>query len=271
VTNDRGHRSIYNCLSSRALIGGQMIENYLKRLRTRRLSPQSIAQYRMELRTLERLGRDTDKIEAYLSGCEASSHHKKLSIWKCYLESTGDTLLKDFELPRVPKKVVSFLTVKEIESVEAYAQKFLRYEDQIFLEIALNLGLRISEVLGITAKDIDGDYVAVTRKGGDQQRLPLPDNLRVKLEGFAGFTRSKRYFQRLMHKIEEALGFKKNITPHTLRHSFASRAIQEGNDVLSIKEFLGHASLGTTQRYLHAAPEHLRQVIVRRNSSEKEK
>jgi site-specific recombinase XerD len=233
------------------------IDAYLKKLLMRRLSPNTLKLYRLELETLERL-KSKEAIEDHLIDCEPATHARKLSIWKGYLNYLKDSRLDGFEMPKLHRKQPSFLTESEEKRLRSHAET-LDPQDQLFIQVALDLGLRISEVLQLNSTRVEDGWVTVTRKGGNEQRLPLHERLESQLIHFPGFTRSKRHFQQLMHRIRKACGFQKKITPHTLRHTFATRAILN-NDIASVKEALGHSSLTSTERYLHVESDRLKKL-----------
>lgn len=238
-----------------------MIPEYLERLRMeRRLSKQTLELYAIELRTLERLGRDLDSIRRHLSRCASATHARKLIIWKAYLASINDPWLDSLASPRVRSKAVSFLNENEEIKLRAEVSE-VGLEEALFVDLALVLGLRISEILQITSKNLEGDWLKITRKGDKEQYVPLTENLKLRLEGFLGFKNGRRYFQVLIKALSKRAGITKRVTPHTLRHTFASRAIRNGCNVILLRDILGHNSLSTTNKYCHSTPQHMMNMI----------
>lgn len=237
-----------------------MISTYLSRLKAKRLSPKTIELYALELRTLETLGRDRKKIEAHLAQCAPATHSRKLIMWKSYLDSMNDSLLKDFEIPKVTQKAPSFIHGDQIRAL-LQASVSLNIDSQIFIELGLTLGLRLSEIMQVKSDKVQEGWIRITRKGGNEQFIPLTDSLARKLKGFEGFSRTPNFYRKQLARARKLAGIKERITPHTLRHSFATKAIQSGNDIMTLKEALGHRNLNTTQRYCHVTPESMRKLI----------
>lgn len=131
------------------------------------------------------------------------------------------------------------------------------------------LGLRISEALSLTRADVAGDILTVTGKGNKQRSLPLPLPVKSALNVWLkasnemppttplfpnpqGKPLTPRYAQKLLQETREALGLPAHLTPHALRHSFATHLLEGGADLRTVQELLGHSQLSTTQRYLAA-------------------
>ena len=149
--------------------------------------------------------------------------------------------------------------------------------DKAVFTLLYGCGLRISEALSLNAGDLDnGDFMRITGKGQKtrivpllpavieavdayRQKCPYPINRGEALFlGARGERLSPRVIQRRLEKIRAELGLPNTVTPHALRHSFATHLLAEGTDLRSIQELLGHASLTTTQRYTDVEIEHLR-------------
>ena len=140
--------------------------------------------------------------------------------------------------------------------------------DAAVLLLLYGCGLRIGEALGLTRADIEGaEQLRVRGKGGKERLVPLlpvvreavaayiaacphdlPQDLRV-FRGQRGGPLGARAIQAHVAKLRRVLGLPETATPHALRHSFATHLLQNGGDLRSIQELLGHASLSTTQRY----------------------
>ncbi|MBF0271285.1 MAG: tyrosine recombinase XerC [Magnetococcales bacterium] len=150
--------------------------------------------------------------------------------------------------------------------------------DRAILELLYGSGLRVGEVCSLNRQDIDLDNqeVRVSGKGGKERITPLtrPSVLALRrylqakeqaIPGrrpdaplFIGVNETSgdrrldpRQIQRLLQRLRRQLGLPEKITPHALRHAFATHLLQAGADLRSIQELLGHASLSTTQRYAH--------------------
>lgn len=200
-------------------------------------------------------------------------------------------------LPKSGRQLPKFLTIpqtfellnasiKELESLKSNADKNIDvvsyYRDAAILETLYSCGLRISELCGLKVEDIDLNEQTVCVRGkGKKERLvpigrpainailnywkllaapPLPDEPVF----FSNPEKRAPMYPRLVQmKIKKYLalaGLDPSITPHTLRHSFATHLLDAGADLRSVQELLGHAHLVTTQIYTHITTEHLKRV-----------
>lgn len=151
--------------------------------------------------------------------------------------------------------------------------------DRAILELLYSSGLRVSELTGLNIGEIDlaGGMVRVTGKGGKERIVPVGSRalhaLQAYLEertdtvlGAALFlnTRGNRINRRSVARIIDAhvlrIAAFKRISPHTLRHTFATHLLEGGADLRAIQELLGHASLSTTQKYTHVSVDRLMEV-----------
>lgn len=180
----------------------------------------------------------------------------------------------------------SFLTVEEIFGL--LDQNFENIRDRCLLELAYGAGLRVSELVGLNLGDINftGGFIRVRGKGRKMRVVPLGRVAEMCLRDYiklrkdenvdensplfvnkGGKRLSDRYVRMIVSKARERAGLKKNITPHTLRHTYATHLLEGGADIRSIQELLGHSKLSTTQKYTHVAVdilmEHYRQFHPR--------
>ena len=168
-------------------------------------------------------------------------------------------------LPRALEIDDTLRVIGEIGKKEKKAWQGLR--DTAVLTLLYGCGLRISEALSLNFEDIKyrNDFLRIKGKG-NKERIVLPvicDNINAYLSecpyrlkdgdalfvGARGERLSPRIIQRQLEKLRVSLGLPDTLTPHALRHSFATHLLAEGTDLRSIQELLGHASLTTTQRY----------------------
>jgi len=164
-----------------------------------------------------------------------------------------------------------------------YGASFSCARDAAILEVIYSGGLRISEVLGLIFSDIDFiSSVMKIRGKGKKERLAVLGNpalraIKKYLELRVNFSNdenpisfiflnqdggklTERSFQRNFKRYLEAAGLPADLTPHKLRHSFATHLLDAGADLRSVQELLGHANLSTTQIYTHVTSEHMKQV-----------
>jgi len=181
--------------------------------------------------------------------------------------------------PRLPKRLPSFLPKDEskglLDGEMERSEAGLR--DHALLELLYATGLRVAECCGLDLDDVDRrrGAVRVMGKGGKERVVPVGDAALEALDAWlsvrgeergALFTslRGGRLGTRSVHRIVKrrarAAGIDRRVTPHTLRHTFATHMLGEGADLRLIQELLGHSRLTTTQRYTHVSPEHLMKV-----------
>jgi len=184
--------------------------------------------------------------------------------------------------PKGEKRLPTFLTVDEVVKLVETPGSDNAYEsrDRAILELLYSCGLRVSELVGINLNDLDLDLMSVKVLGkGNKERLvplgskassaiktylsqrldlkPKDDYLFVNSRGGRLTTRS---IDRIIKKYATISGIPKNISPHVLRHTFATHLLGGGADLRAIQEMLGHKSLSTTQRYTHTSIEKLMEI-----------
>jgi integrase/recombinase XerD len=189
------------------------------------------------------------------------------------------------ETPKRWQTLPDVLTVSEVERLLA-APTFddpLVFRDRALLELGYGAGLRVSELIGLRARDalLDDGVVRVLGKGDKERLVPIGRGaigavavyvreLRPRLDRGAGegmlllnangapLTRMGAW--KILRKYVERTGIAKRVTPHTLRHSFATHLLEGGADLRAVQEMLGHADISTTQVYTHVDREYLRTV-----------
>ena len=189
--------------------------------------------------------------------------------------------------PKIDKKLPGFLYVQEnnqlIDSINIRTSKGKR--DKAILEILYGTGMRVSELTNLDMNDIDFDekMVRVFGKGSKERILPLNQHCIEALDNYLSVRKSfylkgkkinrnilflNRFGNRLTARsicriINQCLmnsGLDKKISPHVLRHTFASHLLGGGADLRSVQELLGHESLSTTQIYTHITKERLKSI-----------
>ena len=192
-------------------------------------------------------------------------------------------------LPKVAKTLPKFLTERQadlllsqpIQLIETDAlEPFLAWRDRIVLEILYGGGVRVSELVGLNYGDLDlrRATVRVTGKGNKQRLCPIGENAVHCVRHFrsefaqdssinaplivnrAGKRLSVRSVQIMLKKYLRMAGLPDDLTPHKLRHSYATHMLDNGADLRSVQELLGHANLSTTQIYTHVTVARLKQV-----------
>ncbi|MCK5255608.1 MAG: tyrosine-type recombinase/integrase, partial [Deltaproteobacteria bacterium] len=159
----------------------------------------------------------------------------------------------------------------------------LGLRDSAFLELLYATGLRVSEIVSLSLNDInlEAGYLIAYGKGSKERIIPIgevsqnviveylkkarPILLKNKQSPYLFTTRSaksitRQGFWKIIKKYASSAGTKKNITPHTLRHSFASHLLERGADLRSVQMMLGHVDISTTQIYTHVTTERLKKI-----------
>lgn len=173
--------------------------------------------------------------------------------------------------PPQVKHIPDILTPQQIGQLISHTRR-LRY--QVFFLTLYSMGLRLSEALNLTVNDIDSDIMQVhirDGKGGKDRLLPLPKRTLTALRHYWSTHRhpqllfpsagknttvpmDKGSVQKALKKVLVELGIKKKISPHSLRHCFATHLLEQGIDLRSLQILLGHYSLNTTARYTQLTP-----------------
>lgn len=185
--------------------------------------------------------------------------------------------------PRALKEADAFKVLDAMapSSVNPSKVPFSERRNFMLFLLIYGVGLRISEALSLTRTSVSGSDVRVLGKGNKTRILPLPDFVKSALTTylrarhgdadtaplFPGRDKNKpmtaRAAQMALKSLREKFDLPAHLTPHALRHSFATHLLQNGSDVRTVQELLGHASLSTTQRYLAADVAYLKKVRAR--------
>ena len=195
---------------------------------------------------------------------------------------------EDLESPTLTMKMPEILSVKEVEQLleQPDTQALLGIRDRAMLELLYGTGMRVSELVQIPINqlNVEGGYVLLYGKGSKERIVPLGreamkwvtvylQTARGRLAkgrespllfvSRAGRGMSRQRFWKSIKTYGRKSGIKKRITPHLLRHSFASHLLERGADLRSVQMMLGHSDISTTQIYTHVAGERLKKVHQR--------
>jgi len=199
----------------------------------------------------------------------------------------------DVRAPKADKKLPKTLTVDQLNQlIEINPSDPLSYRDQAFMELFYSSGLRLSELCDLNLHDLmfDQKLVRVTGKGNKTREVPvgtmavnalkewiMQRNL-LDLKDFDAVFVSKwgrrispRNIQQRLKLWAKKQGLDVNITPHMLRHSFASHMLESSGELRSVQELLGHANISTTQIYTHLDFQHLAKVYDKAHPRAKKK
>lgn len=186
--------------------------------------------------------------------------------------------------PKTEKRLPEFLFENEIQAALENLETgtFQSIRDRAIFEIFYGTGMRLSELTGLNVTDYDpaSRVVRVLGKGGKERILPVGASLASILQTYlserrifsgeknsgalflnrTGTRLSARSIQNLVGRILGRVSERKKLSPHLLRHSFATHLLDRGADLQAVKELLGHESLSTTQIYTHLTMDHLKKV-----------
>lgn len=224
------------------------ITNYLEKLYKDNLTPQTVAHHLTVIK----------------------NYHKFL-IQNEYLK---ENVAKSIERPNVTKKLPNVLTVDEVTKLlDIKGNSPFDIRNKCMLELLYGTGLRISELLSLTINDIDTINCTVRCVGkGDKERIvPINDYIIESLNNYLkvrgellknkttkelflnrnGDALTRKGFFKILKKLLLEKGLNSNVSPHTLRHSFATHLLEYGADLRVIQEMLGHSDISTTRIYTH--------------------
>ena len=191
----------------------------------------------------------------------------------------------NIENPEIKKHLPEFLTLEEVNILLATMDTTDRYElrDKAIFELLYSSGLRISELCNLSLDDLDMENMFLRVKGkGDRERLvPVGEKCLVVLKQYLKDARplikknrvsnylflskksdhlNRKSVWHFLHKYLDRTNIKKNITPHTFRHSFATHLLENNADLRSVQELLGHVDITTTQIYTHLNTKTLKNI-----------
>ena len=235
------------------------ITNFLKDQKKKKISSRSLARSVAALRQFYRYLKEDNQVET--------------------------NPVEKIQTPEVKKNLPDYLTLEEINELFGVIREDDPYElrDKAIFELLYSSGLRISEACNMRMDDVDLDnmFLTVRGKGGRERLVPFGEKslniLRKYLEtsrdeilknrfsdylfiSKKGDFLNRKSVWRLLKKYLARTRIKKDITPHTFRHSFATHLIENNADLRSVQELLGHIDISTTQVYTHLASRTLKEV-----------
>lgn len=250
-----------------------------------KITPELVRKYRLWL------NRYTNENDNELSTLTQSYHLIALRSFLKYCSKRDIATLtpEKIELPRVKRKQVSFLDSSEverlIETIDPTGVSGLR--DRAIVELLFSSGLRVSELCNLNRDHINLNRGEFMVRGKGQKDRPVfisPEAtewlakyletrtdsavpLFIRYSGFKtgddkgeSFRLTPRSVQRAIQQYAKLAGITKHVSPHTLRHSFATDLLMNGADLRSVQSMLGHSNIATTQIYTHVTDQHLKEV-----------
>ena len=207
--------------------------------------------------------------------------HKFLMI-ENYADINPATII---EAPRTLHKLPQFLDGREVDALFAacVGERVEDMRDRAMLEILYATGLRVSELVNLKLREVnlDSGYLMTIGKGNKERLVPIGESARVHAAAYLeverlkldplrqntffflsrlGGSMSRQAFWNIIKKRALMAGIRKSISPHTLRHSFATHLLENGADLRSVQIMLGHADLASTQIYTHVTRERLKRL-----------
>ena len=231
--------------------------------------------------------------ELYDMGLSARSQARIISGWKQFFdfllmeEVRKDDPSESLELPKIGRKLPEVLTIEEIDSLIAAIDLNSNegQRNKAIIETLYSCGLRVSELVSLKFEDcfFDEGFIRVIGKGNKERLVPVSpsvieevtfyvkndrENAPIKRgnEAFVFLNRRGAQLTRVMiftiiKRLADTAGIKKNISPHTFRHSFATHLIEGGANLRAVQDMLGHESITTTEIYTHLDREFLRKTL----------
>ncbi|MBW4057258.1 MAG: site-specific tyrosine recombinase XerD [Proteobacteria bacterium] len=207
--------------------------------------------------------------------------HKFLMI-ENYADSNPATII---EAPRTLHKLPQFLDCREVDVLFGACQggRGEDLRDHAMLELLYATGLRVSELVNLKLREfnLDSGYLMTVGKGNKERLVPVGESARMRVAAYLdkvrlnldpqrqnpylflsrlGEAMSRQAFWNIVKKRTQLAAIRKNISPHTLRHSFATHLLENGADLRSVQIMLGHADLSSTQIYTHVTRERLKRL-----------
>jgi integrase/recombinase XerD len=219
------------------------------------------------------------------------SFFKFLILEKIIKENPTELL----ENPKTGKKLPEFLTIDEIELIVNQIDRSKKEGERnlAIIEVLYGCGLRVTELIELKISEIywEEGFIRIIGKGNKERLVPLgkiaSKHLKIYLNEIRVHQKVKDLFVdhvfinkngskisrvmifKIVKKLTEKAGIQKNISPHSLRHSFATHLVEGGADLRSVQEMLGHQSITTTEVYTHLDKNYLKQAILDHHPLEK--
>ncbi len=244
------------------------------------------------------LAADTDTIRRYMASLSSQEYSKstmarkiatlrsfyKFLVRRNYIDSNP---VNPVRTPKQEKKLPRFLEYEEVKRLlnAPPTDNWLGARDRAILEVLYSTGMRVSEIVALNMEDVDflGEVIHIRGKGKKERISPIGSSALQAIQHYIEFRNrrmqndsnfdgkvlfankhgkrlSVRSVRRKMDKYLEIAGLDPSISPHTLRHSFATHMLNNGADLRSVQELLGHQSLSTTQIYTHMTTSKVKEV-----------
>jgi integrase/recombinase XerD len=260
ATIDAYKRDIKNFLEYNQRHNKENITGYILQLRKKNLAPSTIT-------------RKITSIRSYYKFLLYSGENK-----------SQKNPIAHISTPRIGRKLPGVLSVKEIEKMLSMpdTKKLSGIRDKTILELIYATGMRVSEACNIKINDLnlEGEYLRCLGKGSKERIIPMGkkalEAIKIYLKkarpffnkrnnnflflNKSGNSLSRQSIWKLIVKYSRTALIRKKVSPHTLRHSFATHLLEHGADLRTVQEMLGHVNIATTQIYTHINKERLKSI-----------
>ena len=277
------------------------LDNFYKYLDSKGYSSNTISSYKKDLNQFIKFSKgkidvDYSFIRSYLQFLHNKKYTNKSiarhisSLKSFYKYLTKNEIVKDnpcllLSNPKIEKKLPNYINYNDLEILFSIPDKddILELRNLLILELLYSTGIRVSELVNIKLDDIDFDNkrIYILGKGNkeryvlfgkicndilmeylEKSRNKLNKNSDYLLLNKFGNKITDRAIRMIIDDIVKKSSLKLNISPHTLRHTFATHLLNEGADLKIVQELLGHENISTTGIYTHVSNEHLRKVYL---------
>lgn len=213
---------------------------------------------------------------------------KSFFLWLFLYDKIDKLPTELVESPKIGRKIPDYLTPSEVEAMLACIDLSLEegHRNRAIIEVMYSCGLRVSEVVSLKISDLffDDGYLRVIGKGDKERLVPVSDelikqvglyrqkrsqmNIESRYADYLFLNRRGRPLSRVMvfnivKQIASNAGIKKSVSPHTLRHTFATQLVKGGADIRLVQQMLGHSSILTTEVYTHPDIRHRQETVER--------
>ena len=185
-------------------------------------------------------------------------------------------------LPKKEKKLPKFLNINEMDElfIPVDFNDFLSIRNRLIIELLYATGIRVSELVNIKLSDISGDSIKILGKGDKERIVFFNDVCKKYLDKYLikrreiskcdyliinhnGNKITTRMIRIIINDLIKQTSIMKHVSPHVIRHTFATHLLNNGCDLLTVQELLGHSSISTTGIYTHVSTEHIREVYYK--------
>ncbi|MBM7577491.1 site-specific tyrosine recombinase XerD [Jeotgalibacillus terrae] len=225
---------------------------------------------------LKQQGKSSKTIARHTSSIRSFHHY----LMRNRLSTQDPT--EHLNTPKAEKSLPKVLSIEEVEALlespDLTKKNGLR--DKAMLEVLYGTGMRVSELIDLNMDDINLDmgFIKCRGKGNKERIIPIGQTATGVIKGYIrqqktrkpgeqalflnhhGRRLSRQGFWKILKALSGRAGIEKELTPHTLRHSFATHLLENGADLRAVQEMLGHADISTTQIYTHVSTKRIREV-----------